>query len=215
MRTAILGTFFLASEDEIQEGMNWYKNARMVCRRIADSHCISLDTVAAVVAALSPQNPWDRNIRDAESIIKLYTAGGPDAAREYKCGTFNRNKEKAIRILSSEKDRLELMEILNGQKIKDFFICIADSLGEYDRCNYAVCVDGHAYSIWLGERVSTAETPKITPKLYNQIRLDYIDATDKINTILKTNYIPAQIQSITWVVHRNLYKGQRKPRKTK
>jgi hypothetical protein len=79
----------------------------------------------------------------------------------------------------------------------------------------AVCVDGHAYSIWLGERVSTSDTPKITPKLYQRIADDYVQATVKINEIMGTRYKPSTVQAITWVVHRNLHQGQRKKRSKK
>jgi hypothetical protein len=199
MRTSILGTFFLASLTEIQEGACWYSDALQFCHTIAEKHGLSAETVAGVVAALSPQNRWERNMLDAERLIDLYILGGEDAAKEYKVATYGINKDKALKILALHDLNLSTIpEILNGQKVKAFYHCILGS----DR---HVCVDGHAYSIWLGERVTTNDTPKITSKLYNKISEDYIEATKKINEILGTMYTPADVQAITWITHRNLY----------
>lgn len=207
MRTSILGTFFLASPSEIEEGANWYQHANIICRKIASDHEIATSIVAAVVAALSPQNPWERNVLDAANLIEAYINLGADAAESIKVGTFGANKRKALAILELKNNFTspDITEILKGLKVINFFWSILQN-------HSAVCVDGHAYSIWLGERVSTSDTPKITPKLYNQILTDYQHSTVKINEILETDYSPAQIQAITWVVHRNIYGGKRKSR---
>lgn len=208
MRTAILGTFFMASPVEMQEGKMWYQNANDICRKLGDKFDLPTAIVAGVIAALSPQNPWERNVVDAENIITAYKVGGMGAAQGIKVGTFGANKRKALAILELGDvfTAVEILAILNGLKVKAFWWCI-----QGDR--KAVCVDGHAYSIWLGERVSISDTPKITPKLYQRIAEDYSDATGKINEIMGTDYSPAQVQAITWVVHRNMYGGKRKSRK--
>jgi hypothetical protein len=198
MHTPILGTFFLASAQEIQEGANWYHNANCIAEAIANKTGLSVRKVAGVIAALSPQNRWERNCKDAEQLCLLYTVDGVDAAKQLKVATFNNNKQKALDILQSEEDSIET--ILNGRKIVAFFRCILD---EDD-----VCIDGHAYSIWLGNRVVTTKTPKISAKLYDTIAWDYDRATLTINKIMGTDYTSAQIQAITWTVHRNLYQGK-------
>jgi hypothetical protein len=197
----------MASAAELQEGKRWYADANLICCRIAADTNTPIPTVAAVMAALSPQNPWERNCSDAEALIRLYKADGKDAAESYKVGTFGINKRKAIACLQ-EVSRDGHLKILNGLKVQAFYLSI---LGDTD----AVCVDGHAYSIWLGERVSTTDTPKITPKLYETIADDYRKCAAKIREITGEYLYPAQIQAITWVVHRNLYKGQRKRRTIK
>lgn len=207
MRTSIIGTFFLASPVEVREGKRWYSDAAKIAESISDETGISHLKVAGVIAALSPQNPWDRNVTDARNICQVYSIDGKDAAQAVKVGTFGANKAKAIKILQCEGlvDYVTVCHILNGQKVVNFYRSI---LGHDD----AVCVDGHAYSIWLGERVSTKDTPKLTTNLYNRIAEDYRECTTKINEILGSNYKPSTVQAITWVVHRNLYAGQRRKR---
>lgn len=207
MRTSIIGTFFLASPAELQQGRKWYQEANDIARMIGSKYDLPTAIVAGVIAALSPQNPWERNILDADNICQVFTQDGKEAAEGVKVGTFGANKRKAIKILELGLvfTAKEILAILNGLKVQNFWWSILlDSK--------SVCVDGHAYSIWLGERVSTTDIPKITPKLYDRIAQDYITATGKINEILDTSYTPAQVQAITWVVHRNMYQGQRKSR---
>ena len=193
----ILAVFFSASEAEIQEGKVWYSTAYDTAKSIASRYDLpgGIDTVAAVIAALSPNNRWDRNVRDAESLIKVYCAGGECDA--IKVSSYSQNKAKAIRILNGESP----LDVLGGNKVRAFYHCLAARF-------HSVCVDGHAYSIWSGERVTTTKTPKITDKLYATISDDYRRATSVINTVTDSCYSAAQIQAITWVTWRNLFKGE-------
>ena len=208
MRTSIIGTFFMASPAELQEGRQWYSNAAKIAADLRDKYDLPMISAAGIIAALSPQNPWERNIQDSYNVCETYTVDGKDAALSVKCGTFNANKRKAIAILESDGLTDTVTDILKGQKVVAFFHSI---LGNPE----AVCVDGHAYSIWLGERVTTTDTPKLTPKLYERIAQDYRESTNKINEIMGTAYWPSTVQAVTWVVHRNLYQGQRKKRSKK
>lgn len=194
----ILAVFFQASELELLEGLNWYPIATAVCRNIASRYEIEPDTVAAVIAALSPNNRWERNVRDAESLIRTYFAGGEFDA--VKVSTYSKNKDKAIRILKGEDPLI----VLGGNKVRAFYHCVAD----HDSLD--VCIDGHAFSIWQGQRVPTTQTPKISDKLYAQIAEDYRRAAAVITTVTKTCYTARQVQAITWVTWRNLFKGERK-----
>ena len=62
-----------------------------------------------------------------------------------------------------------------------------------------VCIDGHAYSIWFGDRVTLAKVPSIGKKLRAQIKSDYMAVADK------NNLKPFEVQAITWVAHRRLH----------
>ena len=202
----ILAVFFAAGPAEIEEGLNWYLHANQVTKRLAKDYDLANNygTVAALIAALSPNNKWDKNVRDAEALLKCARHGGDPSG--IKVSTYGKNKEKAITILNGGDPE----EVLGGKKVKAFYDCIID--GDNGDCN-SVCVDGHAYSIWLGQRVSTSSTPTITPKLYDKIAGDYRIATDQINKIIGTEknpspYRPCDIQAITWITWRKLVKGE-------
>jgi hypothetical protein len=190
----ILAVFFAANPAELQHGSRWYPDALAACETIAQSYSLPVDTVAGVIAALSPNNKWQRNIIDADNICRLYTLGGYDDAAQCKVSTFNGNKQKALQILSG----IAPLEALGGLKVRAFYSCI---LGDD-----SVCVDGHAFAIWKGERIPTTKTPKISPKLYAAIASDYRNAASTINAVMGTAYNAAQVQAITWTAWHRIAK---------
>jgi hypothetical protein len=190
----ILAVFFTANAAELQHGAHWYADALAASETIAQSYGLPVNTVAGVIAALSPNNKWQRNIIDADNICRLYTSGGYDDAAQCKVSTFNSNKTKALQILSG----IAPLEVLGGLKVRAFYGCI---LGDD-----AVCIDGHAFAIWKGERIPTTKTPKISPKLYAAIVSDYRNAASTINAVLGTAYTAAQVQAITWSVWHRIAK---------
>ena len=198
----IVAKFTLATSQEVQLGVDWYASAHNIAGRIAAKYqlraskpCIEL--VAGVIAALSPNNRWERNIIDAEAIIKCWAAGGTRTDMlNVKVCTYGKMKQKAIDILTRD---IPIIEILNGKKLIEFFNCITNPLLN------DVCIDGHAYSVWFGQRLTMKEVPAIGKKLRSQIKTDYRDATSFINEELCESYSAADIQAITWVAHKRIY----------
>ena len=184
----------LASVADQVEGLNWYQNANTAAYRLMDQYeQINLYQAAGVIAALSPRNWWHRNLIDAENLIAAFFGGGLEAASKIKCCTFNANKNKAIEILNlplGSNGIDEILKVLKGPKTSEFFACI---LGQDD-----ICIDGHAYAIWFGNRITVSKTPKIGVKLRQQIKADY-QAVAK-----KNNLKGFQVQSITWLSYRRL-----------
>ena len=200
----IIAKFALATTEEVVSGQQWYKNANEIASRLARNNNITLSKAAAVLAALSPNNKWERNCLDAEHLIQAYIHGDEDDARNINVCTYGAMKEKAIKILnlSNELDEgshwVDILRILNGPKIIEFFNCIMQ--------RNDVTVDGHAYSIWFGERMTMKQVPNIGKRLRERIKSDYLDATNWINLEMNTNYLPSDIQAIVWVCHKRIYK---------
>lgn len=181
----------LASAGEQSEGMTWYSRANLAATRLADQYEIAIDTAAGVIAALSPRNKWDRNLIDAENLIAAFKAGGDEAAADVKVCTFGANKKKAIEILTWGAIGDIVKELLSGPKLIEFFSCI---IGEDD-----VCIDGHAYSIWFGDRITLNKIPSIGKKLRAEIKKDYLAVAKK------NNLKGYEVQAITWVAHRRIH----------
>ena len=74
----IVAKFTLATSQEVQLGCDWYASAFQISCRIANKYGLRPEVAAGVIAALSPNNRWERNIIDAEAIIKCWAAGGTD-----------------------------------------------------------------------------------------------------------------------------------------
>ena len=147
-----------------------------------------------MIAALSPRNKWGRNVQDADALISAYIHGGAEQARLTKVCTFGTNKAKALRILEGGLEALPaILEILSGPKLREFASCIA-GMPE-------VCIDGHAWAIWHGERISLANVPSIGAKLRREIKADYQAAAELLGET------PAAVQAVTWVAWRRLHLG--------
>jgi len=192
----ILAMYMQATPVDTQEGTVWYNNAHQICQGLSDKYNLPLSTVVGVVSALSPNNKWDRNILDAEQMIKAYCMGF-----DYpKVCTFGGNKDKAITILECEIDSSEnICAILKGNKTIAFFRGIFTN-GQCDE----ITVDGHAFNIWRGMYTSLNEVPAISNKLYATVSDAYREAAVTINNLEGTKYSAAQIQAITWVTHRRI-----------
>ena len=186
----ILAVFQLANAKDLTDGKNWYSDARQICVTLSHRYDISFYAAAGIVAALSPRNRWSRNIQDAENMI----AAGKEAAAEIKVCTFAANKAKALKILALENATAEqVLKILSGPKLSEFFSCIAG-------INDEVCIDGHAYAIWAGERITLANVPSIGVKLRREIKAAYREAAKH------ANIAPHEMQAITWCAWRRLHK---------
>ena len=195
----IVAKFTLATSQEVQLGCDWYPSALSIAARIGEKYGLSAQTAAGVIAALSPNNRWERNIIDAENIIKCWAAGGTRSdLLAVKVCTYGKMKEKAIDILTTPIG-VNIKETLKGKKIVEFFNCITNPLLN------DVCIDGHAYSVWFGQPLTMKEVPPIGVKLRAQIKTDYRDATAFINEELSEHFTPADIQAITWVTHKRIH----------
>ena len=181
----------LATAGETVEGMTWYQRANQAAITLADRYEITEEQAAGVIAALSPRNKWERNLIDAENLIAAYVAGGAEACDDVKVCTFGKNKAKAVEILETAFADGGVFMILSGPKLKEFYSCIR---GLED-----VCIDGHAYSIWFGDRVTLAKVPSIGKKLRAEIKKDYLAVAKK------NNLKGFEVQAITWVAHRRIH----------
>lgn len=202
----ILATYLQATESEIIHGRSWYADAYNICERIGSRYDLPAENVAGVVAALSPNNRWERNIIDAENLIRTYKHSDDlRDVQDVKVCTYPANKAKAIAILNECDDEEigTIMDILHGPKLIEFYRCIIQDAGD-------VCIDAHAYSVWLGQRLTVKQIPKIGVKLRAHIKQCYHHATMIINDHFLADgehkhLLSHQVQAITWVTHKRIH----------
>ena len=189
----VLAVYQLANTADIAQGATWYHVANTIASRLARKYDISERQAVGVIAALSPRNKWERNTADAENLIRVFTSD-PESVDSVKVCTFGRNKAKAIEILrlSDPVREEQVLGILSGPKMQEFYGCI---IGVHDE----VCIDGHAYCVWAGDRISLANVPKIGAKLREKIKVAYCRAAQEVDVT------PAQMQAITWCAWRRIH----------
>ena len=198
----ISGMLQLASQTDIISGLNWYQRAYDLGVKLIHAYDgLTLGQAVGVISALSPQNKWERNCIDAEAMIKTWAIGGD--YNMLKVSTFNKNKAKAIAILELDMESADaeaIPTILSGQKVVAFYRSI---MGDKS----SVCVDGHAYAIFIGERIPTTKTPSITPKLFETIQRAYQLVAKRSVELCGVELTPTQVQAVTWVTYRRLIHG--------
>lgn len=187
----ILKVFRLATENEVHNGTVWYGIAQHEAANIAYAFDLPIRIVVGVIAALSPNNKWERNITNASDMIAVYLRGGD--VNECKPSTYLKMRDKAWSILQQmPATDDDVIKILNGQKIVSFFRNI---LG-HDTCT----VDGHAFNIANGKRIGLTDPEvNISKGQYRELQNAYSRAGKRVG--LKSY----QIQAITWVAWKRMH----------
>ncbi len=184
----IISVYRDADETQHAEGLIWYPNAQKAAYHIAVKYDIAVYIVVAVIAALSPNNKWSRNVTNADALIGAFIRG--DGIDSVKVSTYHKMKQKAWDILAARPNYEGAKAMLKGRKITSFFM---DIMGEFN-----VTIDGHARNIAYGERVGlTDDRTNIGVREYHALQAAYDEAARRVGLL------PYQLQAITWRVWRD------------
>ena len=182
--------YLSATPNQQIAGKTWYSEAQNFTRELSERHNICRYKAAAVTSALSPNNRWDRNKVDAESIIEAYVHLGPEAAAAVKVCTYNNNKLKAIKLLQGS---IELAA--KSPKTHAFAMNIgllSNSHVTVDKWHIRACLAHVAAG-----KVDTIES--VTPAQYRRIEA----LTVKLARVY--NLKAYELQAIIWVTIRDTW----------
>ncbi len=171
----IVATWQQATAADREAGSRWYQEGETFIATLAGMTGHSQETVAAVVAHLSPRTTWQRNMQGADSLLMLGEAPG----------CIGTNVERARQAVDSR----DPLGTLNGPKTQRF---AANLLGDRE----AVTVDVWALRVALGER----DDAKLLIKragIYDAIEYAYQVAAERVGVD------PSTMQATTWIVARN------------
>ena len=198
---SIIAMYFRSSKVDRVKGKGWYSNAYSIACTLGKKYNSTSNTASAIISALSPSNKWNRNVEDAEMMLR---ANAYDLdLNECKPSTYGNQKLKAIAIIEGNvSDDETLKGILNGQKTKSFYANISTN-GKTDDCT----IDGHSYNVWNGTVTNLNDVPGMTPKTYRMIQDDYRTAAKIISEIEGETLKASEIQAITWVAYRRIHKN--------
>jgi hypothetical protein len=187
----ILKTYRIATVEDVSNGVEWYDRAKRMAAWIAKETSIQEATVIGVMAALSPNNRWERNCKDALTMCSAWING--DSLEDFKVSCYNKMKEKAWSILQDDlQDDEDILTRLNGQKIRSFYSNIR-GLDE-------VTIDGHALNIARGKREGlTSDKTNMGKKQYRELQAAYVTAAKRIKVK------PSELQAITWTTWKRIH----------
>ena len=187
----ILKLYRQASNADTLLGVEWYAKAERVAKQIADTHKLPLNTVIGVMAALSPNNRWERNCKDTDTMCSAWQSG--DNMDDFKVSCYNTMKQKAWSILQDDlTDDEDILTRLNGQKIRSFYSNI--------RGLEEVTIDGHALNIARGQREGlTSDKTNMGKKQYRELQVAYVTAAKRVKVK------PHVLQAITWTTWKRIH----------
>ena len=184
----ILAIYREATPDEREFGLQWYRKANGVAKDFAELYGLRVSQVAAIIAALSPNCSWTRNVIDARNLIFAYAHR--QNLLKVTVTSYPLNKMKAIKILNGVRP----LSVLRGPKVRSFYKCIM-----YPEKALAVCVDFHSVNIARGVYETMQQSKPIKPKTYAYYAECYRAAAQKLNLA------PHDLQATVWVTWRRMH----------
>lgn len=172
----ILRAYDSATDAQRETGRDWYSNAQKWVQATSSEFSMDTETVAAILAVLSPRCDWSDNLIDARTMIE--TAHDETAGEYPPVTALGANRDKAAYILNGADPN----EIVRGPKVSTFW---RNLLGDPD----AVTIDS-----WAMRAVGMPDVP--TPRTHREVESAYRRAA-KLR-----NETPSAMQAIVWVVTR-------------
>lgn len=180
-------TYELASAEQIEQGARWYREAGEVVDDIAERGGITRDTAAVVVAHLSPQTTWQRNVAAAYQVVTERRADG----------VIGRNVERALMALDADDPWSTFGP--DARKTQRF---ARNILGDTELVTVDVWAMRVAFGKGWGPTWRTGEDDGLALTLgrvgvYEAVEAAYQRAARSLGVL------PTTVQAATWIVARN------------
>lgn len=181
----------LASPDEIKGGLAWYQSAHAHACELSSLYGIPMRAASEIIAALSPNVRWERNVADAYTLCGVLAAGGDLAS--IRINTYSANRSKAGAIFRAAVAGLPYAGILSGPKVTRFAKTI-----ETPWESNGITVDVHAFSVASGKRFTTSDVV-IGAVNYRTCERAFITVGAELGIA------GHQVQAITWTVWKRIH----------
>lgn len=188
----LLRVYNLATPTQWDAGVNWYQNAHAWAKEVARKVDLSLDTVVAVCAAISPRNRWEQNKKDTLRVIEAWQDNPQVDPVDIPAATFNRCVGTAINILTYGPRKLY------GPKVRQFY---RDILRPEGVDQDLVTVDTWAFRAWVFD--SRFKVPSISLAILHHVSQDYLELAEEVNLP------PRKAQAVVWEVVRYAGRGRK------
>lgn len=175
------------------EGLTAYPRYRETMQRIGNHYGYSLESTTAAFCALSPNNDYWGNLRSLVTLMRGRNLGAEP--EDLVVSTYNQCKFRAWRFLNGD----DFLTVTRGPKTRAFYRNI---LNPDD--TESVTVDGHMYSIWVGDRMTMVDAVRR--------RIRYQTVADGIKVMARhMGLIPNQLQSMLWFTWKRIHQIKYEP----
>ena len=165
------------NENRAFHDASWYAYAGEICACLDADFSLPAHTSAGFIAALSPLNSWESQLKFTPPSLhacQALLASGADCWQGIRGPGFFSNKHKAARILQGESP----LDVLSGDKVRAFYLNL---IGDFS----VVTIDRHALAIAGWDK-------SLTSKAYNRLSFAYKAAGENLGIS------GAEIQALTW-----------------
>lgn len=184
----LIRLYHQATPEQLNEGRQWYPTARRIAQQLGAGN---ISKGAGILAALSPQCDWDRNISDAWQLVERDSV-------EFQ-STFNADRARRIRdaeipSLTAEAE----FASRRCRKVMAFYQSICQP--DHD-CLDWICIDTHATNAYVGRKATDKEKAQLdNVGVRERIQADYASAAEYVGESL------TGFQAIVWTVARGMSK---------
>lgn len=184
----LLQVYRQATPVDLQQGIGWYPQAQGIVREWASHYRYSVETTACVVAALSPQLEWTRNLVIADDVLacRVPSIGGVLHSNLRKAETL---RDTDYRTETQTLGVRMLDTFPGGPKVNNFALNLSGDMR-------AVTVDTHAVQAGMNDPLLVLGLPWTPYRIFAEC---YMRAADKVGRQ------PAEFQAIVWHVWKRLY----------
>lgn len=187
MRRRILAAWGDATAEDLAAGIEWYNKARRAAVVIAEGTDLSADTVAGVIAALSPRNQWATNLAWTAQVVEDYNNGAIHPPNVHT----RVMRSQAWRIVNGEQP----LHVLNGPKVRAFYLNITGD-------ENAVTVD-----VWAARLAEGTFTPHPTKRTLRDWAAEPAPQGNRYDLIARAyreaaallGHTPREVQAATWI----------------
>ena len=193
----LVDTFNSATDTQLVSGLTWYQEAHRFALTLCTRYGITPQAAAGIIAALSPQNHWDKNLVDAELFCAhLFNGESYPTGRSITKDTYS--KLRAISEFRNGNTQA-IADIVRGKDARKVHAFYWNILKPSDETH--VTIDRHATDCYYNGKTQYSKTGKtkfsITTREWREIHAAYIAAADICSVC------PCQFQAVVWVVWRD------------
>ena len=179
----LMAIYAQSKDEERITGLAWYQTAKVESERATSGHPYA----AGIVAAMSPQSSWGRNLEDVYALFE----GNLDGTTQSED-----NLVKAILLIGGENPK----DVLGGRKVRSFWRNI-----EHPERPGGVTIDRHAVAAaFLGAASPEYLRVHVSGRLLERVGCYQIVAGAYRTCARSLKIYPHQLQAIIWLTWRRI-----------